>query len=77
MAWFQIAVATLSGSSLRDKLFTPIVRFVPLFTKQRNGSSPLKGCEDNSFCKEVLTYELSFYATLWNGYDTIRREMLF
>ena len=30
--WVQIAVATLSGNSLRQ-LFTPIV---PLFTKQQN-----------------------------------------
>jgi len=30
------------------KLFTPIV---PLFTKQQNGSSPLKGCGGNCICR--------------------------
>jgi len=32
------------GVTVLGKLFTPIV---PLFAKQRNCSSPLKGCEGN------------------------------
>jgi len=42
-AQVQIAVMTLSGNSL-SILFTAIV---PLFTKQQNGSSPVKGYRGN------------------------------
>ena len=42
-AWVQIAAATLSGNSLRQTVHT----IVPLFTKHKTGSSPLKGCGDN------------------------------
>jgi len=46
--WTQMQKGLCSNHS-RDvtvlgKLFTPIV---PLFTKQQNGSSPLKGCGGN------------------------------
>jgi len=42
-AQVQIAVMTLFGNSL-SILFTAIM---PLFTKQQNGSSPVKGCGGN------------------------------